>query len=143
MIIRFRIPLVAMALTLAASLCLRADTPLGEQMDKMKDSMKALGKALESPVDANKGQYTNLAGDFVTAATAAKKLDPEKTDTLPEADRAKFLAEYHKSMDKLISHAEKLKKHLAAGHWDNARKEIKLLGDARKAGHKEFRLHKD
>lgn len=144
MISSFRIPLVAMAITLSASFCMGGDTtPLGKEMDKMKDAMKALGKALESPSDANKAQYVSLAGDFITAATAAKKLEPEKTGTLPEADREKFLAEYHKGMDKLIGQAEKLKEQLAAGHWDKAGRELKQMGNTRKAGHKEFRLHKD
>lgn len=139
----FRIPSVAVAITLVASLCMGADTQLGDEMDKMKDAVKALGKALESPSDANKAQYASLAGDFIAAATAAKKLEPEKTGTLPEADREKFLAEYHEGIDKLIGQAEKLKKQLAAGQWDEAGKELKLMGDTRKAGHKEFRLHKD
>ena len=143
MIRSFRIPLIAIALTLAAPLCLRADTPLGEKMDVMGKAMKALGTALKSPVDASKDKYIRLADDFHAAAVAARKLEPEKTTHIPEADRAKFLAEYHKGMDHLISETDKLKAELAAGKWDAARKQLQLMGDTRKAGHKEFRLKKN
>ena len=143
----FRIPVVIVLLALVAPLTLRAadddETPLGEQMEKMKTEMKALRSALEAPAESARNKYVKMAESFHAAAEAAKKFEPEKTKTLPEAERAQFVTDYHKAMDKLIKLSGDLKKDLAAGQWDEARKHLKALSQAQKAGHKEFRIHKD
>lgn len=143
----FRIPFVAVLLALVVPMTLcaaeKAETPLGEQMEKMKIEMKALRSALEAPSESAKDKYVKMAANFHAATVAAKKFDPEKTKTLPEAERAQFVADYHKGMDKLIKLSEDLKKELAAGQWDEARQQLKALSQAQKSGHKEFRIHKD
>lgn len=143
----FRLTFLAVLLTFAMPQSLRAagkeETPLGEQMDKMKRDFKGLRKALEAPVDADKAKYVKLAANFRAAAEASKKFDPAKTETLPKAQQAAFVAEYHQAMDKLIKLSGELEKQLAAGQWDNAGKQLKLIGKAQREGHKQFRVEKD
>jgi soluble cytochrome b562 len=119
------------------------ETPLGEQMEKMKTEMKALRTALEAPNEARKDQYVKRAQNFHAAAVAARKFDPDKTKTLPEAERAGFVASYHKAMDKLIKNSKELENMLAAGNWEAANRQLKEMGREQKAGHKEFRVEKD
>lgn len=118
---------------------LRAETPLGEQMDTMKGALRPLKAALQSPTDADKATYTGYADTLIAAATKAKDFQPEKTATLPEADRAQFLADYQKSMDALIALLTQLKSQLAAGDWDAARAQMRSIFDAQADGHDKFR----
>lgn len=118
---------------------LRAETPLGEQMDTMKGALRPLKAALQSPTDADKAVYTGYADTLIAAATKAKDFQPEKTATLPEADRAQFLADYQKSIDALIALLTQLKSQLAAGDWDAARAQMRNIYDAQADGHDKFR----
>lgn len=140
---KFFTPLAVCLLAAIAPLSLRADTPLEEQMDKMKRAFRGLRTALEAPVEADKEKYAGMAEDLRAAADSAKQYEPEKTETVPQAKRAAFLEDYRQSMDKLVAQIDELKKQLAAGQWDAAQKQIKLINQSQRQGHKEFRVEKD
>ncbi|MBJ7258258.1 MAG: hypothetical protein JHD33_01875 [Chthoniobacterales bacterium] len=123
----------------AAPLCLRADSPLEEQMDTMKGAFRALRTSLEAPAEADRGTYVALAEELRAAAVAAKEHEPQKTRSLPEDKRAAFLGDYRQSIDDLVTLIDELKTQLADGKWDEARAQIKLINQSQRDGHKEFR----
>jgi soluble cytochrome b562 len=108
-------------------------------MDAMRDAFRNIKAALQAPSDADKQKYGGYVDTLIAAATQAKNFEPEKTSTLPEADRAQFLADYRQSMDALIALFEQLKSQLSAGDWDGARAQMRLIGDAQADGHEKFR----
>ncbi|MFM1942609.1 MAG: hypothetical protein RI897_1591 [Verrucomicrobiota bacterium] len=140
MICSFRSLILVVLVLGVAPLHLRAETPLGKQMDTMKGALRPLKAALRSPTDADKAVYTGYADKLIAAATKAKDFQPEKTATLPEADRAQFLADYQKSLDGLIAMLKQLKSQLAAGDWDAARAQMRKIFDAQADGHDKFRV---
>lgn len=118
---------------------LRAETPLGEQMDAMKAAFRNLKTAMEAPVDADKDKYIASAEELKSAAVKAKEFDPKKLGEIPEGDREQFLADYRQSIDQLIALIDQLKTQLAAGDWDAARAQIRLINRAQGDGHEKFR----
>lgn len=135
----FRITFLFALLTSAVSVPLRADSPLGEQMDVMKNAFRGLKTAMEEPVDADKGKYAAFADKLRAAAVKSKEFDPEKLAEVPESERGQFLADYQQSMDKLIVLIDQLKTQLAAGDWDAARAQMRLIKAAQSEGHEKFR----
>lgn len=138
-----RLGLSFLLFTCAAPHALRADTPLEEEMDKMKYAFRGLRAALEAPADAEKDEYVALADNLRAAAIASKNLEPRKTRSIPEDKRAEFLAGYRQSMDDLTGLADALKTKLAAADWNGAREQITLINQAQRDGHKEFRSEDD
>lgn len=130
--------LVALAVC-AIPFQLRAETPLGTQMDVMKGAFRNIRAALQAPSDADKEKYVAYVDTLIAAAAKAKEFEPEKTAKIPEAERVQFLADYRQSMDALIALFEQLKSQLAAGDWDGARAQMRLIGDAQADGHEKFR----
>ena len=112
-------------------------------MDKMKYAFRGLRTAMEAPVDADKDKYVALADKLRAASVASKEHEPEKTREIPDDKRAEFLAGYRQSMDDLIALIDQLKTQLAAGDWDAARKQIQLINQSQRDGHKEFRSEHD
>jgi soluble cytochrome b562 len=108
-------------------------------MDVMKGAFRNIRSALQAPADADKEKYTGFADTLISAAGKAKEFEPEKTAKIPEAERAQFLADYRQSMDALIVLFEQLKSQLAAGDWEAARAQMRLIGEAQADGHEKFR----
>jgi len=73
------------------------------------------------------------------AALDAAQLKPAKTEDLPEAERAKFIAEFQKSMKDFAGRLEKLEAALKAGDNAGAAKLVGEIRSAQKEGHKEFK----
>ena len=136
---RLRNSLLIVLAVLSVSAPLRAETPLGEQMDAMKAAFRSIKTALEAPVDADKDKYVASADDLKSAAIKAKEFNPEGLSEIPENEREQFLADYHKSIDKLVVLIDQLRTQLAAGDWDAARAQIRLISRAQGDGHEKFR----
>jgi len=124
---------------LSVSTPLRAETPLEEQMDAMKAAFRSIKSALEAPVDADKDKYVASAEELKSAAVKAKEFDPKKLGEIPEGDRAQFLTDYRQSIDQLVALIDQLKTQLAAGDWDAARAQMRLINRAQGEGHEKFR----
>jgi hypothetical protein len=133
------------AILVALAVCaipfqLRAETPLGTQMDAMKGAFRNIRAALQAPSDADKEKYAGYVDALIAAAGKAKDFEPEKTAKIPEAERAQFLADYRQSIDALIALFEQLKSQLSAGDWDGARAQMRLISNAQADGHEKFRI---
>lgn len=108
-------------------------------MDVMKVAFRNIRAALQAPSDADREKYAGDVDTLIAAAGKAKEFEPEKTAKIPEGERAQFLADYRQSMDALIALFEELKSRLAAGDWDGARAQMRLIGEAQAEGHEKFR----
>lgn len=138
-----RLTVAATLLFVAGLSCVYADSPLESKMDKMRRAFRELRTAMEAPVDADKDKYVAMADQLRAASVAAKEYEPGKTSEIPQDKRAAFLAGYRQSMDDLIALIDQLKTKLAAADWDGARDQIKLVNQAQRDGHKEFRSEHD
>jgi len=136
--------LAAFILGMQPGVSLRADdheTELGGKMKIIGKSVKALKGQI---ADATKQQSTiDLLEAAKNAANDAKKLSPEKTKDVPEADRPKFLADYQVQMDKLIEDLGKIEDAVKAGKYDDATKLYGDLNTIKRDGHKQFQADKD
>lgn len=112
-------------------------------MEKMKRAFRGLRGSLEAPAEADKDSYLAMADKLRAAAVASKDYEPEKTDAIPQDKRAEFLVGYRQSMDDLVELIDGLKTQLSAADWDGARAQIKLINQAQRDGHKEFRSEHD
>ena len=122
-----------------ASSSLWSETALESQMNTMKVALRSLKLALQTPVESEKEKYLGYADTLLSAAAKAKELEPKMTAKISEAERAQFLASYHKSIEDLIVLLEQLKKQLNSGDWEAARAQIRLINRAQGEGHGKFR----
>jgi len=114
----------------------KPETELEGKMDEMGGAFRKLRGQIQ---DASKNADSiALVEKIRAAATEAAKLKPAKTEDLPEADRAKFVAEFQKDMKELIGNFDKLEAALKAGDNASAAKQIGDIRAAQKEGHKEF-----
>ena len=117
------------------------ETELGGKMKIINKSVKALKGQIS---DATKQQSTiDLLETAKKAADEAKKLQPEKAKDVPEADRAKFIADYQAQMDKLIGDFGKIEDAVKAGKFDDATKLYGDLNGVKREGHEKFQADKD
>lgn len=119
----------------------RADTELGDKMDKMGSAFRTLRR---QAADASKNA-DSLAKVAVIKenAIASAKLEPAMKSDKPAAEQAKFVAAYQAKMKEFVALAEKLEAAFKANNNAEAEKLIGQMADAQKAGHKEFQKKKD
>lgn len=113
------------------------ETELGAKMEKMGGAFRALRRQI---ADASKNQdsLAKLA-TIKQNAQAALKLEPAKKAEIPAAQQAKFVADYQAKMKEFIALTEKVEAALKANNNEEAQKLLGAMGDAQKAGHKEFK----
>lgn len=112
-------------------------TALEKDMDKIGRSARALRKQVS---DSSKNDSSlELVAAIHDAAEAALKETPAKAQDLPEADRARFVADYQAGMKAFIADVEKLQGDLKAGDNPGAAQDFKQLFSDEKKGHKQFR----
>ena len=114
-----------------------ADTELGKAMEKMNHAWRKLRKQAGDP--ASNASSIELVATISTAAEKAMHLQPDKTKDLPEADRAKFVADYQSQMKELIAQVGKLQDAFKAGDNPAALAIIRKIGETQKEGHHEFK----
>lgn len=115
----------------------KAETELEGKMDEMGGAFRKLRGQIQ---DATKNEDSiAFVQKMRAAAIEAAKLLPAKTEDLPEAERAKFIAEFQKGMKGLIGTFEKLEAALKAGDNAGASKLIGEIKSLQKEGHKEFK----
>lgn len=113
-----------------------ADTPLAKKMEEMDEGMKKLRRTLR---DAKQNKESIATIKKVKAdAVACKDLVPVKAKSIPEAEREKWLADYRKGMEKLVSSMTEME--TALGKDDNAKAQdiYKSLKKQEEEGHKVF-----
>jgi hypothetical protein len=116
------------------------DTELGDKMDKVSSAYKKLRKQIPDATQ-NEASLKQVA-IIHDAATDALKLTPAKAADLPEADRAKFVADFQAEMKKFIGKVDDLAAALKANDNATAQKIFDDMGQQEKDDHKEFRKQK-
>lgn len=114
-----------------------AETELGGKMEKMGGAFRAIRKQITDP-----SKNADSLAKVVTIrqnAEASLKLDPALTKEKPAAEQKKFVENYRAEMKKFIELCGKLEAALKANNNAEAEKLCAAMGDASKAGHKEFK----
>ncbi len=143
---KIRILLCSLAMALAVVPGLRAQdakddtTELGGHMQKMNAALRKLRTQLP---DATKNDDSLAQVAIIKDnATAALDLKPAKLASVPDADQAKFVADYQAQIKKLIGALDDLTAALKKGDNDGAQKIFAQIGQIEKEGHTEFRAKK-
>lgn len=121
----------------AASKEEKPETELTRQMDKMNSAFRKLRRQATDP-SKNADSLAQVAILKEFAATSAK-LEPAKAASMPEANRAKWIADYRAKMTEALATIDKLEAALKAGQNEEAGKLVTELNAQQRAGHKEFR----
>ncbi len=117
------------------------ETELSGKMEKLSSAYRKLGKQI---ADASKNEDSlKQVATIKEMAEAALKLQPDKTKIVPEADRAKFLADYQQQMKGFIATVGKLEAALKAGDNATAAKLVEEMKNERNDGHHEFQKKKE
>lgn len=135
-----RLLTIATLLLLAATL--RAETELDRQMEIMKRAYRELKIAMEAPKDADKAKYLAAVDKLRAASEESKKFEPAMTKDVAAEKRADFLTGYKQEMDELIEQIDELKQQITDGKWDDAKKQLGLINQAQRDGHKQYRAEK-
>ncbi len=113
------------------------ETELDNKMSAMNGAFKKLRRQIADP--AANASSLELVAKLLKASEESAALTPAKTETLPEADRAKFNADYAAKMAAFIDEVKKLEAALKADDNTTAAAILKQLGDLQKQGHRTFR----
>jgi soluble cytochrome b562 len=112
------------------------ETELGKRMETMGHAFKKLRKQIG---DASQNASSlELIATARSAAEEALKFTPEKTETLPEAERPKFIADYQDGIKQLIAKFDDLSAALKANNNEEAQKIFKDIGSFQRKEHHEF-----
>ena len=106
-------------------------------MEKMGGAFRALRKQV-SDASKNADSLAKVA-TIRQNAEASLKLDPALTKEKPAAEQKKFVEQYRAEMKKFVELCGKLEAALKANNNAEAEKLCAAMGDASKAGHKEFK----
>jgi len=158
---KIRLPIFALICALAPLPGLRAQdaapkpmhekedqTELGGKMEKIGGAFRRLRKVdpatkLAQVADPAKNEDSLKQVAIIKEnAQAALTLDPALTKSKPEADQAKFVADYQTKMKSFIADVEKLEVALKAGKNDEAVKLVDTLKTDMDDSHKDFRKQK-
>ncbi len=116
-------------------------TELGSKMEKLNSAYRKLGRQIN---DATKNEDSLAQVAIIhEMAEAALKLQPDKTKTLPEADQAKFVADFQDKMKEFIATVDKLEAALKANDNVAAAKLVDDMKTERNDDHKQFQKKKE
>jgi soluble cytochrome b562 len=137
---KIRTLLCLLTLGLAIVPGLRAQDQDTELQGKMQKINGAFRKLRNQVGDATKNDDSLAQVAIIKEnATAALSLKPMKLADIPEADQAKFIADYQAEMKKLIAAVGQLEDALKAGKNDDAKTIFASLGAIQKEGHTAFK----
>jgi soluble cytochrome b562 len=143
---KLRFPIVSLLCALLAAPMLSAQegkapqSALGEQMDKIGGAYRKLGALVKDPTK-NADALAQVA-IIKDATAAALKLQPALTKEKPEADQAKFVADYQEKMKAFIATVGKLETALKAGDNAAATAALDEMKTEQTDDHKQFRKQK-
>jgi hypothetical protein len=112
------------------------DTPLAKQMEIMEDGMKKLRRTLRK-AESN-AESIELIEKVEKAAKASKDLKPAMAEKIPEAQRAKWLEEYKKDMEKTIATLGEMKAAVKENKNDKAQELYKTIKTQEDKGHEKY-----
>jgi len=73
------------------------------------------------------------------AALDSKAINPRKTVEVPQADQAKFLADYRTDLDELADAFNQVEEAVKAGQYDKAKSLLATVNLIKKEGHAKFK----
>jgi len=73
------------------------------------------------------------------AALDSKAINPRKTAEVPQADQAKFLADYRTDLDELADAFSQIEEAVKAGQYDKAKSLLATVNSIKKEGHAKFK----
>jgi hypothetical protein len=112
-------------------------TPLAKDMDKINRAFRKLRTQIS---DATKNDSTlTLLATIHDSAQAASKETPAKSADLPDADQAKFNADYQSKMQDFITAVDKVTADIKGGDNATAAIDLKALAGLERDDHKQFR----
>jgi cytochrome c556 len=142
---KISLPALAASIVIAASLATAVSahaqddgpkTPLAKEMGGMAHDMRTLHGMVADPTQ--KDAAVALVKDMITHATNAKGYQPKKTDSIPPADRAQFVADYKTAIDGLIADLQKLQDDISSGDTTDATTLLAKISQDKRDGHKKF-----
>jgi hypothetical protein len=114
---------------------------LRKQMEQMDESMKKLKRTVRK-AEFDK-ETLELIGHMEQVAVTCKSMTPSKAASVPEADRAKFIAGYQMGMASLLSDMCQLEIAVLKGDQVKAHDLYKKLKDDEDKGHDAFMPDED
>jgi soluble cytochrome b562 len=112
-------------------------TDLEKQMDIINKAFRKLRGQIK---DASQNAASiALVGQIHDAATAALDLTPKKEKDLPDADQAKFHADFQAGLKDFITQVDALTAALTANDNDQAATLLQQLGQTERKDHKQFK----
>ncbi len=112
-------------------------TPLGKDMSKMNAAFRKLRASVKDP--AKNDDSLALVATIKEAAEASIKETPAFTAAQPEADQAKFVADFQAKMKDFVADLDKVTDALKANDNATATTLVAALGKDERDGHKAFR----
>jgi cytochrome c556 len=118
----------------------KPETELTRQMDGINGAFRKLRRQV---ADAGRNaESLELVATMRRHAAASVDEVPAKAANIPEADRAKWTADFKARMREMLGTIDKLEAALKAGQNEEAAKLVTELGNQQRAGHKEYRVEK-
>ncbi len=133
---------ILMSTLLAFCSTLRAEeqkvqkSELHKKMEVMDEGMKKLSRTLKK-ADQNEVSL-KVIDQIIGLAKECREMTPSHAAKLKDAEKAKFIEEYKKSMTQLIDTMEEMKKAVVAGDNDKAKELRSKLKDMKEDGHDKF-----
>lgn len=112
-------------------------TELEDRMEKINSAWRRLRR--QAPEAAQNASSLELIASIREAAKGTEKMTPAKIEEIPEADRAKFLADYQAGMKKFMEQLDALEAALKANNNEEADKVARAIADHQKSSHKSFK----
>ena len=130
-----------LAITLVtSSQFLRAEegnSSLEHQMKILAKGTRQLSQQVNDP--AQQQSSVGLIEDLKKAAQDSKSIDPRMAETVPAADKAKFLADYRAQMDKLSDAFTKIEEAVKADQYAEAKSLLASVNSIKREGHEKFK----
>lgn len=112
-------------------------TELEERMEKLNAAWRRLRRQVADP--AQNASSLELVAAMRTTAQGAEKMTPAKAADIPEAERARFLADYEAGMRRFFAQLDTLEAALKSGRNEAAQKAVAEIADHQKTSHKAFK----
>jgi len=130
-----------LALTLVASTQLliaeEENSSLEHQMKILAKGNRQLSQQVTDP--AQQQASVELIEKLKEAALNSKTIDPRMVESVPAADKAKFLADYRTQMDKLSDAFTKIEAAVKAGNYTEAKSLLASVNSIKREGHEKFK----
>ena len=116
------------------------ETELGSKMEKISSAWRVAKRQLP---DSSKNQDTLAKLATVKEhMVASTTLEPDLTKTKPEAERAKFVADYKAKMKEEVKKIDEIIALVKAGKNEEAAKLVSVVDQDQKDAHKQFKKSK-